>query len=161
MLFPLVRGEIFGTRVSCEARSAELSRYKFVCRWRYPGGTGEDQCGAQGRAFEVQVCLSVAIPGRDWWRSMWRAGPSFRGKSLFVGGDVERDWWRAIGRAGPSFRGTSLFVGGDVGRDWWRAMWRAGPSVRGTSLFVGGSFRAIFVWTSRESGGKLRHFYKV
>ena len=33
-LFPLVRGEIFKTRVSFEARSAELSRYKFVCRWR-------------------------------------------------------------------------------------------------------------------------------
>ena len=45
------------------ARRAELSRYKFVCRWRYPGGTGEDQCGAQGRAFEVQVCLSVAMSG--------------------------------------------------------------------------------------------------
>ena len=25
------------------------------------GGTGEEQCGAQGPAFEVQVCLSVAM----------------------------------------------------------------------------------------------------
>ena len=27
------------------------------------GGTGEEQCGAQRRAFEVQVCLSVAMSG--------------------------------------------------------------------------------------------------
>ena len=28
------------------------------------GGTGEEQCGAQRRAFEVQVCLSVAVFAR-------------------------------------------------------------------------------------------------
>ena len=160
-LFPLVRGEIFGTRVSCEARSAELSRYKFVCRWRYPGGTGEEQLGAQGRAFEVQVCLSVAMSGGTGEEQCGAQGRAFEVQVCLSVAIPGRDWWRAIGRAGPSFRGTSLFVGGDVGRDWWRAMWRAGPSFRGTSLFVGGSFRAIFVWTSRESGGKLRHFYKV
>ena len=57
------------------AGSAKLSRYKLggqrqafevqVClSVAMSGGTGEEQCGAQGRAFEVQVCLSVAVFAR-------------------------------------------------------------------------------------------------
>ena len=101
-LFPLVRGEIFGTRVSCEARRAELSRYKFVCRWRYPGGTGEDQCGAQGRAFEVQVCLSVAMSGGTGEEQCGAQGRAFEVQvclSVAMSGGTGEEQCGAQGRA--------------------------------------------------------------
>ena len=101
-LFPLVRGEIFGTRVSCEARSAELSRYKFVCRWRYPGGTGEDQCGAQGRAFEVKVCLSVAMSRGTGEEQLGAQGRAFEVQvclSVAMSGGTGEEQCGAQGRA--------------------------------------------------------------
>ena len=64
------------------------------------GGTGAEQCGARAEPsfrFEVQVCLSVAMSGgtggnfgKDWCGATWRAGSSFRGKSVFVGGTKEQ-----------------------------------------------------------------------
>ena len=101
-MFPLVRGEIFGTRVSCEARSAELSRYKFVCRWRYPGGTGEEQLGAQGRAFEVQVCLSVAMSGGTGEEQCGAQGRAFEVQvclSVAMSGGTGEEQCGAQGRA--------------------------------------------------------------
>ena len=101
-LFPLVRGEIFGTWVSCEARRAELSRYKFVCRWRYPGGTGEDQCGALGRAFEVQICLSVAMSGGTGEEQCGAQGQAFEVQvclSVAMSGGTGEEQCGAQGRA--------------------------------------------------------------
>ena len=54
-------------------RAAELSRYKFVCRWQ----------------FSRDFCVNVA---RKWYSEHGsparRGTPSFRGTSLFVGGDT-------------------------------------------------------------------------
>ena len=56
-LFPLVRGELFGTRVLARRAGPSVrGRTLFVRECR--GETGAEDRGAQGRAFEVGLCLS-------------------------------------------------------------------------------------------------------
>ena len=161
-------------------------RTLFVRGWR--GEIGAEDRGGQGQAFEVGLCLSgdvgetlvrrtvagravrsrsdfvcPGMSGRDWCGGPWRAGPSVRGRTLFVRG--------CRGEAGAEVRGgqgrmfeVGLCLSGDVGerlvrrtvagraersradfvcpgmsgRDWCGGPWRAGPSVRGRTLFVRG-----------------------
>ena len=100
------------------------------------GETGAEDRGAQGRPFEVGLCLSGNF-GRDWCGGPWRAGPNVRGRTLFVRECRERLVRTTV--AGRAKLSRSDFVcPGMSGRDWCRGPWRAGPNVRGRTLFVRG-----------------------
>ena len=101
------------------------------------------------------------MSGRDWCGAPWHAGPSVRGRTLFVRecqGDTGAEHRGAQGRA----FGVGLCLSGNVGDrlvrrtvasraersrsdlvcpgisgiDWCGGSWRAGPSVRGRTFFV-------------------------
>ena len=166
------------------ARPSVRGRTLFVRECR--GETGAEHRGAQGRAFEVGLCLSgnvgetlvrstvarkadhsgsdfvcPGMSGRHWCGAPWRARPSVRGRTLFVrecrgetGAEHRGEQGRAFevglslsGNVGETLvrstvahraeRSRSDFVcPGMSGRHWCGAPWRAGPSVRGRTLFV-------------------------
>ena len=150
-------------------------------------GTGAEDRGGQGQAFEVGLCLSGDVgeglvrrtvagraecsrsdfvcPGmseRDWCGGPWRAGPSVRGRTLFVRGCPGGTGAEDRGGQGRMFE-VGLCLSGDVGeglvrrtvagraecsrsdfvcpgmsgRDWCGGPWRAGPNVRGRLCLSG------------------------
>ena len=127
------------------------------------GETGAEDRGGQGQAFEGGLCLSgfPVLSGRDWCGGPWRAGPSVRGRTLFVRfcrGETGAEDRGAQGRplevglclsgfagerlvrrtvAGRAKRSRADFVCPVLSvRDWCGGPWRAGTTIGGRILFV-------------------------
>ena len=89
-LFRLVRGEIFGTRVLARRAAPSIRGRTLFVRW-CRGEPGAEHRGAQGRAFEVGLCLSGDVGERLVRRTVARRAE--RSRSDFVcPGDVCKLW---------------------------------------------------------------------